>query len=98
LSWDCFRDALGKLADAHGERLLRIKGLLNIRGQQHPSALHGIHHFFHPPLAVKAWPDQDRRSRIIFITDRLPEAAVRAFFTEFLPAERHKPESMVEVA
>ena len=30
--------------------------------------IHGVHHVFHPPVALSEWPDADRRSRIVFIT------------------------------
>jgi len=86
--WSSFEQALNRLAEAHGERLLRIKGLLNIQGQSLPSALHGVNQFFHPPMPVKAWPDDDHRSRIVVITDRVPESLVRPFFAEFLPSAR----------
>ena len=84
LVWASFKETLTRLADAHGERLLRIKGLLAIEGQAQPSALHGVNRFFHPPMAVKSWPDDDHRSRVVFITDRLPEATVRLFFAGLL--------------
>jgi G3E family GTPase len=87
LAWSAFGDALARLADAHGEGLLRVKGLLALgdgASDGRPSALHGVGHYFHPPMAVKAWPDGDTRSRLIFITDRLAEAAVRPFFADFL--------------
>ena len=84
LEWTSFEAALDRLTAAHGERLLRVKGLLAIAGRSQPSALHGVNHFFHPPMAVKSWPDGDQRSRLVFITDRLTEAAVRPFFAAFL--------------
>lgn len=91
LVWSSFGDALDRLAVEHGERLLRIKGLLAIEGDDRPSALHGVAHYFHPPMAVKSWPDADRRSRLVFITDRLPEAVVRPFFARFLAAGAASP-------
>ena len=30
--------------------------------------IHGVQHVFHPPVELKAWPDDDRRTRIVFIT------------------------------
>lgn len=78
LDWSQFARAIAALTDAHGEKILRIKGLLNLAGS--PIAVHGVQHFLHPPTPLAAWPDDDRRSRIIFITDRLDEADVRAFF------------------
>jgi G3E family GTPase len=98
LSWPSFRNALSRLTDTHGERLLRIKGLLNIEGQQHPSALHAVSHFVHPPQALADWPDQDHRSRIVFITDRLPESSVLPFFAEFLGDSDRGPARTARVA
>ena len=97
--WESLQRALARLAEHHGERLLRIKGLLNIHGQSHPSALHGVNHFLHPPVSVKAWPDEDQRSRIVFITDQLAESVVRSFFMDFLPpvAIRNNTEQTPEV-
>ncbi len=45
--------------------------------------IHGVQHMFHPPALLDAWPDDDRRSRLVFITrglDReLFEDSLRAF-------------------
>jgi G3E family GTPase len=80
LDWDRFVDWAEMLAATHGERLLRLKGVLNVAGAANPVAVHGVQHLFHPPVALAAWPDADRRSRIVFITRDLPEATVRAQF------------------
>jgi G3E family GTPase len=68
LDWGRFHDWLGKLRAAYGEHLVRVKGVLNIAGEAGPIAIHGVHHTFHPPVALAAWPDDDRRSRLVFIT------------------------------
>ena len=78
LSWEVFARAVGKLTNSHGESILRIKGLLNVDGR--PVAVHGVQHFLHPPAPLEVWPDKDRRSRVIVITDHLTEAEVRSFF------------------
>ena len=52
------------LIGTRGENLLRVKGILNLVGQDRPVAIHGVHHVFHPPVALPALPDADRRSRI----------------------------------
>ncbi|MGN7610950.1 CobW family GTP-binding protein [Magnetococcales bacterium HHB-1] len=51
-----------------GPDLLRVKGIINIEGHDTPMALHGAQHLFHPLMPLPAWPDEDRRSRIVFIT------------------------------
>lgn len=49
-----------------GPNMLRLKGLLNLEGQ--PVAIHGVQHLYHPPVTLDGWPDNDRRSRLVFIT------------------------------
>jgi G3E family GTPase len=79
LTWEIFARAVGKLTEAHGEAILRIKGLLNLDG--HPVAVHGVQHFLHPPEPLTGWPDEELRSRVIVIADRLTEAEVRPYFS-----------------
>ena len=38
--------------------------------------MHGVHHVFHPPVLLAGWPDQERRSRIVFITRGVGRAEV----------------------
>jgi G3E family GTPase len=59
-----------------GEDLLRVKGILHLQAAEFPVAIHGVHHVFHPPVQLSAWPDGDRRSRIVFITRGLERAKV----------------------
>jgi G3E family GTPase len=67
---------LDLLASYRGPNLLRVKGLLNIAGK--PVVVHAVQHLFHPPLALEAWPDGDRRSRIVFITHGIERAHIDA--------------------
>jgi G3E family GTPase len=72
LEWQVVSDWLGGLAFFHGAKLLRMKGILNVRDEAGPVAVHVVQHLFHTPTALHAWPDQDRRSRLVFITRDLP--------------------------
>jgi G3E family GTPase len=40
-----------------------------------------VQHLFHPPALFPAWPDQDRRSRLVFIVKDLAEDAIRQEFS-----------------
>jgi G3E family GTPase len=51
-----------------GPTLLRVKGLINIEGQAGPTVIHGVQKAFHPPIELPAWPDDDHRTRLVFIT------------------------------
>lgn len=57
---------LDLLASYQGPNLLRVKGLLNVAGK--PVVVHAVQHLFHPPQWLDAWPGDDRRSRVVFIT------------------------------
>lgn len=68
LHWQGFGTWLEMLASTQGDRLLRVKAILDLEGQSRPVAIHGIHHVFHPPELLKAWPEgAKRQSRIVFI-------------------------------
>jgi G3E family GTPase len=54
------------LLQSRGEDVLRVKGLLNVGGPG-PLVLNGVQHVVHPPEHLDEWPDDDRRSRIVFI-------------------------------
>jgi G3E family GTPase len=68
LDWMAVSQWLAHLRRTRGEDLLRVKGILNLAGEPTPVAIHGVHHVFHPPVALAGWLDADRRSRIVFIT------------------------------
>ena len=34
-------------------------------------ALHGVQHLVHPPVHMRAWPDSNRQSRLVFIVKGL---------------------------
>jgi len=78
LPWYAFLDWFEGLANEKGERLLRIKGLVNITGEDQPFAIHCVQATRHTPVRLPAWPDDDRRSRIVFITHDLGEDEVQA--------------------
>lgn len=79
LDWDAIGPWLERLIRTHGESLLRIKGILALAGQDRPVAIHAVRHVLHPPAVLPGWPDGDpRTSRIVFIAQDLPRAAIEA--------------------
>ena len=80
LDWMAVSHWLAYLRSMRGEDLLRVKGILNLRGEQTPVVIHGVHHVFHPPVALPEWPDADRRSRIVFITRGIARQEVLALW------------------
>jgi G3E family GTPase len=77
LHWQGVGLWLEMLIQTRGKDLLRIKGILNLQGQDRPIAIHAVQHVLHPPSLLAAWPEGDpRTSRIVFITQDLPRAVV----------------------
>lgn len=84
--WDQFIDALEMLVAGQGDNLLRLKGLINVAGQDTPVVVHGVQHVFHPPVTLDHWPDADHRTRLVFITRDLGRDAVAGLFEQVLAA------------
>ncbi len=80
VAWGDFSTALDTLQALKGERLLRVKGIVNVRGEALPRVVQCIHHLRYPDAALPAWPDDDRSSRLVFIVRDLERGVVdRAF-------------------
>jgi G3E family GTPase len=82
LSWEAFSTWLGRLRHGAGDDLLRVKGILNLIGESAPVVIHGVHHIFHPPVRLDAWPDSDHRSRIVFIARGIERTELEASFLD----------------
>jgi G3E family GTPase len=89
--WAQVAQALDMLAATHGDKLLRVKGLLNVEETDKPVVVHGVQHLFHPPGTLPAWPDDDRRSRLVVIAKDLAKDTVAATLSGFLALERSTP-------
>jgi G3E family GTPase len=86
LDWQAFVAWIRTLIALHGDDLLRVKGVVNIAGQDGPIAVHGVQHLFHDPVYLPEWPDADRRSRIVFIARDLERAEVEKRLEELKKA------------
>ena len=83
IDWTAFGIWLTMLLNRHGERVLRIKGILDLAGEDRPVAVHGVQHLVHPPVHMGGWPPGPRRSRLVFIVDGLDPAPIRRSFAAF---------------
>jgi G3E family GTPase len=68
IAWDAFKQWYEDLAQKRGDHVLRVKGIVNIQGEDQPLAIQCVRSTQHPPARLPAWPDKDRRSKIVFIT------------------------------
>jgi G3E family GTPase len=83
LDWTAFGIWLTMLLHAHGQDVLRVKGILNVLHMSAPVIIHGVQHVIHPPAHLEKWPDADHRSRIVFIVRDLEQAAIERSLAAF---------------
>jgi G3E family GTPase len=76
-----FAMALGGLARDHGEKLLRVKGLVEFSDRPDgPAAIHAVQHTLYPPRWLERWPSSDSVSRLVFVVrDLEPDEILRRF-------------------
>jgi len=83
LDWTAFGIWLTMLLNRHGDRVLRIKGMLDVKGAADPVFINGVQHIVHPPEHMGAWPGAERRTRIVFIVKDMERAAIERSLAAF---------------
>jgi G3E family GTPase len=85
-----FARALGGLVRERGEDLLRVKGLMRFSDRpDRPAFVQGAQHALFPPVWLERWPDEDRRSRLVFIVKDIALADILERFS-FAGAEPYR--------
>ncbi|MGL4243541.1 MAG: CobW family GTP-binding protein [Beijerinckiaceae bacterium] len=84
-------ESLGLFIDlvrsSQGAKLLRLKGIVKVADDpERPVVIHGVQHVFHPPQVLDNWPDEDRRTRVVFIVKDLDPAFIEGIWSAFLGA------------
>ncbi len=82
VDWTAFGIWLTMLLNARGREILRIKGLVDVGGEG-PLLVNCVQHAVYPPVHLDAWPDEDRRTRLVVIGHEVDgdalETSLRAF-------------------
>jgi len=86
-AWNAIAPALDMLVQSHGLNLLRMKGILNVKEVDQPVVVHAVQHLFHPPAKLDAWPDADRRSKLVIIARDLERDQVERILNSYLALE-----------
>jgi G3E family GTPase len=93
LEWEGLASWLEMLAMTRGAALLRVKGVLDLVGEERPVVVHGVQGVFHPPRRLPAWPPGlPRGSRLVFILRDLDPEVVREGLGAFLRAAAERAE------
>lgn len=80
---EVLEDWLDLLLSLLGDRMLRVKAIVNVAGREQPLALHGVQHIFHPPVPLPAEACPDGVSRFVFITNGVAADTVTRLFDYF---------------
>ena len=86
---EAFCNALEALTRTQGANMLRIKGIVcTTERPGRPFVIHGVQHVFHDPIWLDDWPDEDKRTRIVFITRRIECDTLERYFRKWISAEQ----------
>lgn len=87
LPWEGLATWLEVLTATRGDAVLRVKGILDLEGQERPVVIHGVQSVWHAPTLLPAWPEgQPRRSRLVFILRDMPRAVIEEGLAAFCQA------------
>ncbi len=80
-----FAAALEALLFTQASNLLRMKGVVNTVDRPGvPMVIHGVQHIFHDPVWLDKWPDEDHRTKLVFITDGIERNTLDEFFQSWM--------------
>ena len=81
-----------------GPDLLRLKGIINIEGKDRPAVIHGVQHVFHPVYWLEKWPDDNRQTKLVFITRNIKKEQIEGFFNALmgLVGEKGMPKEIAD--
>jgi len=85
--WAEFAKALENIQTAHGDRILRIKGLVQVTKDPRPVVVQGVGFTRYPVTFLEGWPDADRSTRVVFIVRDLDRETIAGAFRTFCKAE-----------
>ena len=96
IAFSFFRDMI---TAALGANLLRMKGIINIAGEERPAVIHGVQHIFHPVQWLETWPDNDRRTKLVFITQNIKKEQIEDFFRPLMGLDKEEglPKEIFEI-
>jgi G3E family GTPase len=85
-----FARALGGLARERGNDLLRVKGIVRFADRpERPAVVQAAQHAMFSPEWLDEWPDEDRRSRLVFVVHEIPRAEILDAFAFAAPTVWH---------
>ncbi len=82
INWRDLKPVILKLCQSHGEKLLRLKGIIHAADLDNPLAIHAVHFTPYPPTELEGWVEDEPTNRIVIIGKGLSEVAIRKMLTQ----------------
>lgn len=86
IDWIRFTTWFSLLLHAHGQRLLRVKGIVAFDDGESPVLVNSVRHVVHPPEHLPEWPDGDRSMFLVFVVRDLQPTDILCSIERFLDA------------
>lgn len=87
IEWQDFVAWFDDLLFSRSRQILRVKGMLQVCGKRGPIVIQSVQHMVYAPTELHQWPDEKRRSELVFITCNLTRTAIeRSLQQHFAPA------------
>ncbi|WP_225748606.1 GTP-binding protein [Eikenella sp. Marseille-P7795] len=83
IDWIAFGVWLSALLHAHGNALLRVKGILHI-GESYPVLINAVQHMVYPPQHLNQLHEAPPHSQLVLIADGLDPAAIERSFRRWV--------------
>lgn len=83
INWTAFGLWLTALLQRHGDRIHRVKGVLEVEQGGPPVLVNGVGYLVHPPQHLAAWPEGVPHTRLVFIFEGLDPDLIRRSFEAF---------------
>ena len=74
---------------------LRVKGIVNVEGEDNPRVIHGVQHIFFPTTTLERWPDDKRETQLVFIVRDMNSQFIAQTLSNFVSAAKGTPDARV---
>lgn len=96
LHWITLEYWIQLLTRLRGKDLLRVKGLAYTYETDLPVLIQGVQHIFQPPVTLDAWPSEEKRSQIVFITRNISKTVIEQVLQKLIHG--HSPIEVSQAA
>lgn len=76
--------AVNLIQQQYGDSILRLKGIIDIEGQECPVVIHGVQGQLYPVAQLDAWPEGKKETKLVFIVRATVLEQIKHIFTQSL--------------